>query len=71
MQKPELTFFTELPADALEALFDDKAVIKHLKNLKANLSLGILDLSDQRANVVKKLNNAGVPVTAWLLLPEE
>jgi hypothetical protein len=39
--------------------------------LEASLSLGILDLSEQRAEVVKRLNAAGIPVIGWLLLPEE
>jgi len=71
MQKSKLTFFTELPADELTALFDDPAVIEHLQNLDASLSLGIIDLSDQRADIVKRLNQANLPVIAWLLLPEE
>jgi hypothetical protein len=71
MEKPNITFFTELPKKELEDLFDDKTLIEHLKNLDASLSLGILDLSDERAEVVRKLNQAGIPVTAWLLLPEE
>lgn len=71
MKKPNLTFFCELPAEGLESLFENPALIESLKNLDASLSLGILDLSDKRAEIVKKLNKAGIPVTAWLLLPEE
>lgn len=71
MQKPNLTFFTELPAEELKGLFDDQAVVDRLVNLGATVSLGILDLSNTRAGVVKNLNQAGVPVVAWLLLPEE
>lgn len=71
MPKPELTFFCELKAEPLSKLFDGRFVIDDLKYLDASLSLGILDLSDERAEVVKRLNKAGVPVIAWLLLPEE
>lgn len=35
------------------------------------MSLGIIDLSHERAEVVQQLNAAGVPVVAWLLLPKE
>ena len=70
MKKPNLTFFTELPAEELEDLLEDKTVIDHLLTLGASLSLGILDLSEERAAVVKRLNQAGIPVIAWLLLPE-
>jgi hypothetical protein len=46
-------------------------VIDDLKALNATLSLGILDFSKPRAELVKRLNKAGVPVIAWILLPEE
>jgi hypothetical protein len=71
MQKPKLTFFSELAAEELAALFEYPTLIEQLQNLNASLSLGILDFSDQRAEIVKRLNTAGVPVIAWLLLPEE
>jgi hypothetical protein len=71
MSKPELTFFTELASQELKDLFSKKEIIKDLQALDAAVSLGILDLSDDRANVVKRLNKTGIPVIAWLLLPEE
>lgn len=71
MSKPKLTFFCELQPQELTALFDGRFVIDDLVSLEAALSLGILDLSEERAQVVKRLNKAGVPVVAWLLLPEE
>jgi uncharacterized protein YlxP (DUF503 family) len=70
MSKPNLTFFTELSTQPLKALFK-KEVIKDLQTLDAAVSLGILDLSDDRAEVVRRLNKAEIPVIAWLLLPEE
>lgn len=69
--KTEITFFCELRAAELKKLFEDRFVFDDLKTLNAGISLGILDLSLERANVVKKLNRLGIPVTAWLLLPEE
>jgi hypothetical protein len=71
MSQPALTFFCELPPEPLTTLFDGRFVIDDLKALDATLSLGILDLYEARAAVVKRLNQAGVPVIAWLLLPEE
>jgi hypothetical protein len=71
MTKPKLTFFCELDAQNLSQLFDGRFLIDDLLGLDATLSLGIRDLSDERANVVKRLNKAGLPVIAWLLLPEE
>jgi len=71
MPQPQLTFFCELPSEPLAKLFDGRFVIDDLKALGATLSLGVLDFSAARAELVKRLNKAGVPVVAWLLLPEE
>lgn len=71
MPKPALTFFTELNHEALTQLFDGRFVIDDLKGLNAALSLGILDLSEERAKVVRRLNKVDLPVIAWLLLPED
>jgi hypothetical protein len=66
-----LTFGCELPAEELQDLFADPPVLEALLALGAGVSLGLLDLSPGRAAVVRQLNEAGVPVTAWLLLPKE
>jgi len=71
MKKPHLTFFCELESPELEALFNTQGLIDTLKDLEAGISLGILDLSPQRAHIVQRLNQAEIPVTAWLLLPKE
>jgi hypothetical protein len=71
MKKPDLIFACELEPDKLIKLFDTEKIIQQLIELKARISLGLLDLSIQRAKVVQKLNRAGIPVTAWLLLPKE
>jgi hypothetical protein len=70
MARPKLSFFCELEPEPLEGLFTE-TVIKRLVSLKATLCLGILDLGPERAAVVRRLNRAGVPVVAWLLLPKE
>ena len=70
MTPPRLTFYCELEAPALQELMVSQ-VIADLKALKASVSLGILDLSPERAEVVGQLNKAGIPVIAWLLLPKE
>ncbi len=71
MKIPKLTFACELESEALEKLFADTTVVETMKQLKAGLALGLLDLSARRAAVVQKLNQANIPVTAWLLLPKE
>jgi len=68
--QPCLTFFCELPAEQLKECFS-AATIHTLKELHANLSLGIKDFSNERAAIVQQLTKAGIPVTAWILLPEE
>jgi hypothetical protein len=71
VSQPNLTFFCELEPVPLLELFSKPEVIQQLKTLKADISLGLLDLSTERAQVVRKLNQEGIPVTAWLLLPVE
>ena len=71
MHQPSLTFFCELDSPRLTNLFSGNNVIQYLTRLNANISLGLIDLSAERAEVVKKLNRAGIPVTAWILLPKE
>jgi hypothetical protein len=66
---PKLTFFCELEGEALQALFRDPEVVESLVALRASVSLGILDLGSERAEVVGQLNKAGIPVIGWLLLP--
>ncbi len=70
MAAPHLTFFCELEPGALATLMGRK-LIADLAELNASLSLGILDFSPQRTQVVQRLNQAGIPVVAWLLLPKD
>ena len=70
MSAPHLTFFCELEPGPLTALIG-REMIEDLLELKASLSLGILDFSPQRAQIVQNLNQAGIPVIAWLLLPKD
>lgn len=69
--KPYLAFACELESAQLTQLFSDPKLLEQLKALQARVCLGILDLSNERARVVQKLNKAGIPVTAWLLLPRD
>ena len=71
MAKPRLTFYCELGGEDLATLFNRPDIIEGLRSMQASLSLGLLDFSSERAEVVHRLNQAGIPVIAWLLLPEE
>src|SRR3712207_4042140 len=66
-----LTFFCELEAAPLREIFADPAVMEHLVEMRASVSLGLLDLSAERADGVRRLHAAGIPVIAWQLLPAE
>lgn len=68
--KTRLGFFCELPAADAERLLTDDATLAALRQLDATVSLGLIDLTDERARAVQALNRAAIPVTAWLLLPE-
>jgi hypothetical protein len=68
---PTLTFACELETNPLKALFEPGQVVDFLVSSHSAVALGILDLNSERASVVRRLNEAGVPVTAWLLLPKE
>ncbi len=67
---PIVTYFCEVEAQALLDLFTP-AVVADLATQSARVSLGILDLSAERAEVVQRLAQKAIPVTAWLLLPKE
>jgi hypothetical protein len=71
MIPPRLTFFCELEARPLQALFADPTVTEHLVALEAAVSLGLVELTNERAEVVRCLNRAGIPLIAWQLLPKE
>lgn len=69
--QPILSFFNELKSQELVELFSDPQVITQLQQLRAEVRMGMLDLTAERAGVIRQLNTAGIPVTAWLLLQEE
>ncbi|HTW48063.1 MAG TPA: hypothetical protein VMD92_08945 [Acidobacteriaceae bacterium] len=52
-----------------QSLVEDPAVLASLKSLHAGIALGVADLSPQRAGVVERLNHAGIPVIACLVVP--
>ena len=65
---PRITFFVELASPELTKLFADPRVADFLAGGAYALSMGILDLTPERAAIVRDLEQRGVPVTAWLLL---
>ena len=67
---PRLSFFSELKGTDFKTLIDDSSLVSQLMRMKASLRVGLIDLTAERAEAIQKLNRAGVPVYAWLLLPE-
>jgi len=65
-----LTLFTELPTPRLVGLFDTPQVVEQLARGGCAVSMGLIDLTAERAEIVRRLEESGVPVTAWLLLDE-
>ena len=66
---PKLNFACQMETAALQSLFSDPGVLRDLRQLNAGVILSLIDLSPGRAQVVRQLNSAGIPVTAWLALP--
>jgi hypothetical protein len=67
---PELFFAVELLPEPLQALFEQPGLFEQLQRLNAGICLAVMDFSPQRLEVVQRLNAAGIPVNAWLLLPQ-
>lgn len=62
-----LTYFVELEAAPLARLLTDP-VVDLLHRSRASVALAMLDLSPERAEVVRHLRGRGIAVTAWLVL---
>lgn len=67
--KPRLTFACELDPARLADLFAEPSLIDDLLALEARVALMLSDFSDERAQVVQRLNTAGIPVVGIPLLP--
>ncbi len=67
---PGISFFCELQDNEFNDFFADTSLIRELTEMNAALRIGLHDFSPERAMTIRKLNEAGIPVVAWLLLPE-
>jgi hypothetical protein len=68
---PALWFACDGAASDVQQTLSQPAVLSDLQQLKAGVSLALPELNEGRAQIVLKLNRAGIPVTAWLALPGE
>jgi hypothetical protein len=55
----------------MQSLFADSGVVRGLVELHAGVAVAITDFSPQRAMLVHRLNEQGVPTVAWIMLSEE
>jgi hypothetical protein len=55
----------------MQSLFADTSVIASLKELHAQVAVAIVDFSPERVETVRRLNEDGVPVIAWIELAQE
>jgi hypothetical protein len=70
--RPQLMFACcDQGTKTLNNLFADPTVLADLKELHAGLAISLNDLSAERARVVRDLNEASIPVVAWLVLSPE
>ena len=67
--RPELIFACDRPTSELSGLFTPQ-LIADLQRLNAGVALSTEDLSPERARIVRELNGAGIPMTAWIALPK-
>jgi len=69
---PHLTFAC-CEADPAEAqkLFSQPDVVRLLRKLHATVAISLLDLSAQRADLVRSLNEQGIPVAGWIELEKK
>jgi len=68
-RRPQLVFACDSDTPRLQGLFADPTLIPELKDLRAEIALSLIDLSPERAQVVRRLNEAGIPTIAWMALP--
>ena len=68
---PTLWFACDGATSDLERMLSQTGVISDLQTLKEGVSLSLSELSEGRAQIILKLNQAEIPVTAWLSLPGE
>jgi hypothetical protein len=68
-QRSQLVFACDSDTPRLQSLFADPTLIPQLKDLRAEIALSLTDLSPERAQLVRRLNEAGIATIAWMALP--
>lgn len=69
---PEIEFACcDKGMEEVQSQFKDRNVIASLNELHAEVAVAILDFTPERAAVVRRLNQAGIRVVAWIVLTKE
>jgi hypothetical protein len=69
---PHLEFACcEHGVEQMQGLFAQPGLVESLKSLHATVAIPTQDFSPQRADVVRLLNQHGIPIVGWILLPKE
>jgi hypothetical protein len=69
---PEIGFACcDKGVEEMQSLFADRNVIASLNELHAEVAVAILDFAPERTAVVRRLNQAGIRVVGWIMLPKE
>lgn len=71
LARPSLSFFSEVSGPELLRFSQNATLLRDLRRMDAALRVGILDFSNDRAEALRRFHAAGIPLVAWLLLPEE
>lgn len=71
LARPSLSFFCEVSGENLLSYSQDSTLLRDLRRMDASLRVGVLDFSNDRAEALRRFHAAGIPLVAWLLLPEE
>ena len=69
--KPDISFACELNGSDFAELFSDTSLVNELAEMQVSLVVGLMDFSSERTAAIQMLNEAGIPLVAWLLLPPE
>lgn len=67
--RPQLIFFSELDGPGLQRLFAETNVLRELSAGNHGVAIALHAFDPDTATVVRTLNEHGVPLIAWLLLP--
>jgi hypothetical protein len=69
---PEIAFACcDKGVEEMQSLFADRNVIVSLNELHAEVAVATPDFAPKRAAIVRRLNQAGIRVVAWIMLPKE